>query len=37
LLSSFLSRRGETIGEEVEWMGREGVEAVLSDATFLGW
>lgn len=37
LLSTFLGRREQTIREEVEWMREVGVEAVLSDATFLGW
>lgn len=37
LLTDFLSRREQTLGEEVAWLREAGVRAVLSDATFLGW
>lgn len=37
VLKSFLEAREETLKEEVEWLKQEGVECVLSDATFLGW
>jgi len=37
LLTGFMARRKVTIKEEVDWIKAAGVEAVLSDATFLGW
>lgn len=37
LLTTFLARRDQTITEEVQWIKGNQVQAVLSDATFLGW
>jgi hypothetical protein len=37
VLKAFMDGKEETIREEVEWLKEEGVQCVLSDATFLGW
>jgi len=37
VLDGFLGKRDQTLEEEVTWLKEAGIEAVLSDATFLGW
>ncbi|KAK4694077.1 hypothetical protein P7C70_g8805, partial [Phenoliferia sp. Uapishka_3] len=37
VLKAFMSKREERLGIEEEWLKSNGVECVLSDATFLGW
>lgn len=37
VLQAFMHQRTETLEQEVEWLKAEGIDAVLSDATFLGW
>lgn len=37
VLKAFMEGREQTIKDEVEWLKSEGVQCVLSDATFLGW
>lgn len=37
VLKRFLDAREQTLEEEVAWLKEAGIEAVLSDATFLGW
>lgn len=37
VLKRFLDAREETLREEVAWLKGTGMDAVLSDATFLGW
>jgi L-arabinokinase len=36
-LQGFLYERDTTLKEEVKWLKSEKIDAVLSDATFLGW
>lgn len=37
VLSDFLSRRNQTLQEEVAWLTDGAFDVVLSDSTFLGW
>lgn len=37
VLSTFLDQREGILEEEERWLRQEGIECVLSDATFLGW
>ena len=37
ILNDFMGKRDDTLNEEVAWLQSQSVDAVLSDATFLGW
>lgn len=37
VLDGFLATREQTLKEEIAWLEEAGIDAVLSDATFLGW
>ncbi|CEQ41688.1 SPOSA6832_03426, partial [Sporobolomyces salmonicolor] len=37
VLEGFMQAREQILEEEIGWLKQEGIEAVLSDATFLGW
>lgn len=37
VLTKFIEERGTRLEEEVKWLKEEGIEVVISDATFLGW
>lgn len=37
VLQKFMDQRKATLEEEIKWLKEEKMDAVLSDATFLGW
>lgn len=36
-LLNFLDKRDDTLAEEIAWIESNGIDVILSDATFLGW
>lgn len=37
VLQKFMDQRKATLEEEIKWLKEKKMDAVLSDATFLGW